>query len=107
MPLDRLQVRSRFLALYERYGALLTAHQRSILDLHLRSDWSLAEIAEHEGTSRAAVHDLVRRSRLALDDYEKRLGLLSEAQKRKREVEALERELASLGRRMVKLGGSA
>ena len=103
MPLDRLQVRSRFIALYERYGALLTAHQRSILDLHLRSDWSLGEIAEHEGTSRAAVHDLVRRSRAALDDYEKRLGLLGEAQKRRRAVESLERELASLRERMARL----
>ncbi len=107
MPLDRLQVRSRFLALYERYGALLTAHQQSILDLHLRSDWSLAEIAQHEGTSRAAVHDLVRRSRLALDDYEKRLGLLSEAQKRKRALETPERELASLRRHMARLAGPA
>lgn len=100
MPLDTLQVRSRFLALYERYGALLTGHQRAILDLHLRSDWSLAEIAQHEGTSRAAVHDLVRRSRVALDDYEKRLGLLNEAQKRRRAIEALERELATLRERI-------
>ena len=107
MPLDRLQVRSRFLALYERYGPLLTAHQQSILDLHLRSDWSLAEIAKHEGTSRAAVHDLVRRSRTALDDYEKRLGLLSEAQRRKRALETLERELASLRRHMARLAGPA
>jgi uncharacterized protein len=101
MPLDSLQVRGRFLTLYERYGPLLTEHQRRILDLHLRSDWSLAEIAQHEGTSRAAVHDLVRRSRLALDDYEKRLGLLSEAQKRRRAVDALEKELASLRERIV------
>lgn len=101
MALDRLQMRSRFLALYERYGALLTPHQRGILDLHLRSDWSLAEIADHEGTSRAAVHDLVRRSRTALEDYEKRLGLLAETQKRKRAVQALERELASLRERIV------
>ena len=101
MALDSLQVRSRFLALYERYGALLTTHQRGILDLHLRSDWSLAEIAQHEGTSRAAVHDLVRRSRVALDDYEKRLGLLSEAQKRRRAVDSLQRELATLRARIV------
>ena len=94
-------MRSRFLALYERYGALLTEHQRGILDLHLRSDWSLAEIAQHEGTSRAAVHDLVRRSRTALEDYDKRLGLLSEAQKRRRAVEALEKELATLRERIV------
>jgi hypothetical protein len=101
MPLDSLQVRSRFLAMYERYGALLTSHQRRILDLHLRSDWSLAEIAQHEGTSRAAVHDLVRRSRVALDEYEKRLGLLGEAQKRRRAMDALEREIASLRERIV------
>ena len=101
MPLDSLQVRSRFLALYERYGALLTSHQRGILDLHLKSDWSLAEIADHEGTSRAAVHDLVRRSRVALDEYEKRLGLLGEAQRRRRAVEALEKELATLRERIV------
>lgn len=103
MPLDRLQTRSRFLALFERYGALLTDHQRTVLDLHLRSDWSLGEIAEHEGTSRAAVHDIVRRSRLSLEDYEKRLGLIREAERRRRAVETLERELADLKRRMAKL----
>ena len=107
MPLDALQVRSRFLALYERYGALLTPHQRGILDLHLRSDWSLAEIAQHEGTSRAAVHDLLRRSRTALDEYEKRLGLLAEAQRRRRELEALEQELGVLRKRMARLAEPA
>ncbi|HLZ93972.1 MAG TPA: hypothetical protein VKT20_01395 [Candidatus Dormibacteraeota bacterium] len=105
MTLDRLQTRSRLLALYERYGALLTEHQRAVLDLHLRSDWSLGEIAEHDGTSRAAVHDIVRRSRTALEDYEKRLGLLKEAERRRRAVETLERELAGLKRRMARLSG--
>jgi len=107
MPLDRLQTRSRFLALFERYGALLTEHQRSVLDLHLRSDWSLAEIAENDGTSRAAVHDIVRRSRLALEDYEKRLGLLKEAERRRRAIETLDRELATLRQRMARLAGPA
>src|SRR5438105_13057109 len=88
MPLDTLQARGRTLALYERYGALLTAHQREIIDLYLRSDWSLAEIASHQGTSRAAVHDIVRRSTLALQEYEKRLGLLAESARRRRAGEA-------------------
>ena len=66
MALDTLQARSRYLALFDRYGALLTDHQREVLDLHLRSDWSLAEIAGHQGTSRAAVHDIVRRSTRSL-----------------------------------------
>jgi predicted DNA-binding protein YlxM (UPF0122 family) len=103
MALDTLQARGRALALYERYGALLTEHQRAILDLYLRSDWSLAEIAKHEGTSRAAVHDIVRRSTLGLQEYERRLGLLAEAQKRRRTIEAVEKELAGLQRRMARL----
>lgn len=103
MALDRLQARGRSLALYERYGALLTEHQRAILDLYLRSDWSLAEIATHEGTSRAAVHDIVKRSARALHEYERKLGLLTEAQRRRRAVETLEKELAGLQRRMARL----
>ena len=103
MALDRLQARGRTLALYERYGALLTDHQQAILDLYLRSDWSLAEIAEHEGTSRAAVHDIVKRSTRSLQEYERGLGLLNEAVRRRRAVEVLEKELAGLQRRMARL----
>ena len=105
MALDTLAARGRALALYERYGALLTDHQREVVDLYLGSDWSLAEIAKHQGTSRAAVHDIVRRSTLALAEYERRLGLLAEAAKRRRAVEALERELDGLKRRVARLQG--
>ena len=107
MALDTLQARGRTLALYERYGALLTTHQQAVIDLYLRSDWSLAEIASHQGTSRAAVHDIVRRSTLALHRYEKRLGLLAETARRRRAVEALERELNGLKRRLARIEGGA
>jgi predicted DNA-binding protein YlxM (UPF0122 family) len=103
MALDTLQARNRYLALYDRYGALLTDHQRQVLDLHLRNDWSLAEIAANQGTSRAAVHDIVRRSTRALEDYEARLGLLKEADRRRRALASLERELADLKQRMTQL----
>ncbi len=96
MALDTLQARGRTLALYERYGPLLTAHQREVIDLYLRSDWSLAEIAVHQKTSRAAVHDIVRRSRRSLQDYEKRLGLLAESARRRREIGALKRQITRL-----------
>ena len=96
MPLDTLQARGRLLALFERYGALLTEHQREVVALHLRSDWSLAEIAAHQGTSRSAVHDIVRRSTQALQDYEKRLGLLAESARRRREIAELKRRIARL-----------
>jgi len=96
MALDTLQARGRTLALYERYGPLLTDHQREVIDLYLRSDWSLAEIADQHGTSRAAVHDIVRRSTKALQEYEKRLGLLAESVRRRREIEALKRQIERL-----------
>ena len=96
MALDTLQARGRTLALYERYGALLTPHQRDVIDLYLRSDWSLSEIAAHQKTSRAAVHDLVRRSTVALQAYEERLGLLAETARRRREIAALKRQIARL-----------
>src|SRR5216684_2664140 len=107
MALDTLQARGRTLSLYERYGALLTEHQRDVIDLYLRSDWSLAEIAAHQGTSRAAVHDIVRRSTLALQEYEKRLGLLAESSRRRRGLEAMERDLNGLKRRVARLEGTA
>jgi predicted DNA-binding protein YlxM (UPF0122 family) len=106
MALDTLQARGRSLALYERYGALLTDHQREVVDLYLRSDWSLAEIAEHQGTSRAAVHDIVRRSTVAMQEYERRLGLLAESARRRRALELLERELDGLKRRIGRLEGA-
>ena len=106
MALDTLQARGRTLALYERYEALLTDHQREVMDLYLRSDWSLAEIAAQQGTSRAAVHDVVRRSTRALQGFEARLGLLSESARRRRALIGLERELNGLKRRIATLEGS-
>jgi predicted DNA-binding protein YlxM (UPF0122 family) len=106
MALDTLQARGRALALYERYGALLTDHQREVVDLYLRSDWSLSEIAGHQGTSRAAVHDIVKRSTSAMQEYERRLGLLAESARRRRAVAALERELDGLRRRVSRLEGA-
>ena len=88
------------MALLERYGALLTDHQRRVLDLYLRQDWSLSEVAAHQETSRAAVHDLVRRATLALEEYERRRGLLAEADRRRGERSELVREVADLRRRL-------
>lgn len=103
MRLDTLAARSRHLALFERYGTLLTKHQQQVLDLSLRNDWSLAEIADHQGTSRAAVHDIVKRSVEAMEEFERRLGLLAEATRRRRKVASLDRELAGLKLRLAEL----
>lgn len=103
MSLDRLSSRERQIALLDRYGPLLTEHQATVLDLHLREDWSLAEIAAHQQTSRAAVHDLIRRALQALEAYEDRLGLLAEAAARRQSSAGVRRELAALRRRLERL----
>jgi predicted DNA-binding protein YlxM (UPF0122 family) len=96
VALDSLTSRERQVALFERYGALLTEHQRSVLELYLRRDWSLSEVAARQKTSRAAVHDLVRRSAQALEEYDRRLGLLDEDRRRREELDGLRRRLERL-----------
>ena len=62
--------------LYDFYGELLTESQREILEMYYFEDLSLSEIAETRGTSRAAVHDLIRRSEAKLEGYEEKLHLV-------------------------------
>jgi hypothetical protein len=63
--------------LYDFYGELLNEHQRRIFEDFVFSDLSLGEIAEEQGVSRQAVHDLVKRSTQKLEEYEGKLHLLS------------------------------
>jgi uncharacterized protein len=93
MSLDILASRQRQIELFERYGVLLTDHQRRVLELYLRDDWSLSEIASSQQISRAAVHDMVRRAIQALEEYEEKLGLVVARA-------GVERALADLRRRM-------
>jgi predicted DNA-binding protein YlxM (UPF0122 family) len=73
--LDRTRRRQRHLRLLDLYGSLLTPHQRRILHLAWELDWSYSEIAERERVSRTAIYDVVRRTSLNLDDYERKLRL--------------------------------
>jgi uncharacterized protein len=68
--------------LLDVYGALLTDHQREACRLHLEDDWSVSEIAEHFGCSRAGAHDLVRRALTQMAHYEERLGHAAEFTRR-------------------------
>ncbi|UWG96147.1 YlxM family DNA-binding protein [Dehalobacter sp. DCM] len=63
--------------LYDFYGPLLTAKQGKIWDLYYQQDYSLSEIADTEGISRQAVHDLLKRTEKILEDYELKLKLIS------------------------------
>ena len=62
--------------LYDLYGNLLTEHQQKVYGELVNEDLSLSEIAELNGVTRQAVHDLIKRCDKILEDYEKKLGLL-------------------------------
>lgn len=62
--------------LYDFYGGLLTEKQRKALELYYYEDWSLSEIAEKEGVSRQAIHDLIQRSEKIMEEFETKLGLM-------------------------------
>lgn len=63
--------------LFDFYGPLLTEKQGKMWDLYYQRDLSLSEIAEQEGISRQAVHDLLKRTEKILEEYELKLGLIN------------------------------
>ena len=75
--------------LYDRYGVLLTPHQRELYEEAVFHDLSLAEIAERHGVSRQGVSDLLNRATKTMTEYEKKLGLVARFAK----IEALCDEL--------------
>ena len=78
--------------LSDAYGMLLTERQRMCLDLHYNQDLSLAEIAEQLGVSRQAVHDILKRSEVQLEEYEEKLALVAEGRRK----QAMLRQVAAL-----------
>ena len=75
--------------LYDFYGALLTEHQRKCLEQHYLQDLSLGEIAADLGVSRQAINDILRRAEDLLEQYEIKLGLVSQEQKRTEKLRAV------------------
>ena len=93
--MDALQVerRTALALLLDFYGPLLTERQRDVLEKHLEQDLSYGEIAQELGITRQAVHDLVRRGGEALEDYERRLGLVARFQRQRRALAEVRRLL--------------
>ena len=60
--------------LYDFYGQLLTKHQLKIYEQAVYENLSYNEIAEQEGISRQAVHDLIRRTTSLMQKYEERIS---------------------------------
>lgn len=76
--------------LYDFYGSLLTSHQQHIYEKAVYENLSLIEIAEEDGISRQAVHDLLRRCTSILQKYDSKLGLIARFQRLEADAEALE-----------------
>ncbi|MGI6021395.1 MAG: YlxM family DNA-binding protein [Lachnospiraceae bacterium] len=72
--------------LFDFYGELLTDNQKEVFQEAVLEDYSLAEIAEERGISRQGVHDMIRRTRALLREYEDKLHLVSRFLKIKHDV---------------------
>ncbi|TCP70674.1 YlxM family DNA-binding protein [Baia soyae] len=79
--------------LYDFYGSLLTEKQQSLLELYYLEDWSLSEIAEHQGTSRQAVFEAIKRAQVTLTDLENKLSLVTKHRTRQELIAELRTQL--------------
>lgn len=82
--------------LFDFYGELLTAKQRSYFHLHYNEDLSLSEIAEQEGISRQGVWDIIRRAEEALRQKEAKIGLVGRYAVQRERAAALAEDLREL-----------
>ena len=83
----------RMARLFDFYGAMLTENQQKCLELHYLQDWSLGEIAAELGVSRQAINDILRRAEDSLEQYETKLRLAAQDEKR---MQQLQKALALL-----------
>ncbi|MBQ9733897.1 MAG: YlxM family DNA-binding protein [Clostridia bacterium] len=82
--------------LLDFYGELLTEKQRTCFDLHYNEDLSLSEIAEMLGISRQGAWDNIRRAELAMEDVEKKTGLIGRFEENRSALEKLMETLDKL-----------
>lgn len=82
-----LEKLERLVLLNDFYGPLLTERQQQVTSMHYEDDMSLSEIAEETSITRQAVHDLLKRTENALEEYESRLGLVAKHLKERAELE--------------------
>lgn len=71
-----IEKKERINQLFDIYENLFTEHQINVFQSYYQDDLSLKEIAEDFNISRNAVHDLLKRVEVMLEDYEAKLHLL-------------------------------
>ncbi len=82
--------------LFDFYGELLTEKQKQILEYYYNDDYSLAEIAEVLGVSRQGIFDVVKRSRLMMESYEEKLGLMVKFLNSQKLIKKAQKDLQNL-----------
>lgn len=82
--------------LYYQYSSLLTDKQRDILSMHYEEDLSLGEISKILDISRQGVFDSLKRSEIALREYEDKLGLVDKMKKIESKLDKIEEAISSL-----------
>ncbi|MGE5673455.1 MAG: putative DNA-binding protein [Mycobacterium leprae] len=80
--------------LLDFYGPLLTQRQQELMQAYFLEDLSLAEIADQDGVSRQAVHDLIKRAEALLLEYEEKLRCVREYEERQVKLTSLGEALA-------------
>lgn len=74
--------------LLDIYAPLLTKKQQRLCDMYYNQDYSLAEIAQIENTTRQAARDGIAKARQKLTAYEKDLSI---SEKRKKTLETVDK----------------
>ena len=77
--------------LFDFYGELLTRKQQEVYQQVVLEDYSLSEVAQQMCISRQGVHDMIRRCRNALEEYEEKLHLVERFVKIQEQVHQIQR----------------
>lgn len=93
---DTLERIVEYSLLYDFYGALLKEQKRQVFEDYVLNDLSLSEIASERGISRQGIHDMVKRSRKQLEEYEEKLNLVKKFQSVKKDVDEIQHIAASI-----------
>lgn|SRR5690554_5596591 len=83
---------------FDFYGGMLTPKQQRVFSLYYMENLSLGEIAEQEGTTRQAVHDLLQRTERILERWEEQLLLVERYLTERNTLREIKLALENLGK---------
>src|SRR5690606_2863439 len=82
--------------LFAFYKPLLTEKQQTFLQYYFHEDYTLAEIAEISSISRQAVYEHIKRAQTVLEDYESKLKLFEQHERRMEVISLIRKKAESL-----------